>query len=49
MPLIIVLILYVGNAILTRTNIFPISCISMFDSKCFQQEQMEERPFRGGY
>ena len=49
LPLIIVLLLYVGNAILTRTNIFPIPCISIFGTKCIQHEQTAERPFRGGY
>ena len=48
-PLVIVLILYVGNAIITKTSIFPIPCISLFGTKCIQHEQPEMRPFKGAY
>ena len=49
LPLIIVIILYVGNAVLSNTKIFPIPCISIFGTKCIQTQQEEIRPFRGGY
>ena len=49
LPFLLVIILYVGNAIFTKVNIFPLPCTSIFGGSCVKQESPAEKPFKGLY
>jgi len=48
-PFLIVFIIYLIDATYNNTAIFPLPCISIFNTNCILGESPNEPPFRGLY